>query len=90
MKERTCTLEYRNSRIAELQHSPAQLLMNRMLRDKLPTHPDLLKPKVVGSTQELQKRQQRQKGYYGQAAKLRCDRYIMIHGDSARNIFVLK
>ena len=40
-------LEYRNTPISGLKESPAQLLMSRMLKSKLPTVESLLKPRVV-------------------------------------------
>ena len=61
-------LEYRNSPISGLQHSPAQLLMSRMLRSKLPTASRLLKPHVVNTKGKLQIRQQLQKAYYDKSA----------------------
>ena len=40
-------LEYRNTPVSGIKHTPAQLAMNRMLRSKLPTRADLLMPQVV-------------------------------------------
>lgn len=40
-------LNYRNSPVANLEYSPAQLLFSRNLRSKLPLSSDDLKPKVV-------------------------------------------
>ena len=37
-------LQYRNTPIANVGLSPAQLLMHRQLRDSIPTHPSLYKP----------------------------------------------
>ena len=45
-------LEYRNTAISGLKESPAQLLMSRMLKSKLPTSASLLKPRVVEKAQE--------------------------------------
>ena len=57
-------LEYRNTPITGLQYSPAQLLMSRTLRSKLPTSEKLLQPKVVDAHADLQRRQESQKAYY--------------------------
>ena len=45
-------LEYRNTPITGLQESPAQLLMSRMLKSKLPTTTALLRPKVQEKVRE--------------------------------------
>lgn len=37
-------LQYRNTPIADIGASPAQLLMHRQLRDSIPSHPSLYKP----------------------------------------------
>lgn len=63
-------LEYRNTPISGLKESPAQLLMSRMLKSKLPTVESLLKPQVVDSPQQkLQQRSDKQKMYYDRNAK---------------------
>ena len=55
-------LAYRNTPISGLDYSPAQLLMSRMLKDKLPTPTSLLSPKLTqGVHKRLLARQQRQK-----------------------------
>ena len=62
--------ENRNTPISDCEHSPTQPLMNRMLRDKIPTKPDLLKPKVPEKAREqLINRQKTQKQYYDKSAK---------------------
>lgn len=42
-------LSYRNSPLAELKYSPAQLLMGRKLRDTLPSYKDNLQPKTINT-----------------------------------------
>ncbi|MES9901692.1 MAG: RNase H-like domain-containing protein, partial [Sedimenticola sp.] len=63
-------LEYRNTPITGSNYSPAQLLMNRMLRDHIPTKAKLLQPQIpVNAKQQLQNKQQQQKRYYDRNAK---------------------
>ena len=63
-------LEYRNTPISGLKESPAQLLMSRMLKSKLPTVESVLKPRVVDNPQQkLQQRSDKQKMYYDRNAK---------------------
>ena len=58
-------LQYRNTPVCGLKHSPAQLLMSRRLNDKLPTAFKLLQPAVVKSaTCDLKRRQEKQKLYF--------------------------
>ena len=45
-------LEYRNTPVSGMQESPAQLLMSRMLKSKLPTAASLLQPKVPDKVQD--------------------------------------
>lgn len=40
-------LEYRNTPVAGLKYSPAQLLVSRMLKDKVPVTSEVLVPKVA-------------------------------------------
>ena len=61
-------LEYRNTPITGLKYSPAQLLMSRTLRSKLPIAKKLLQPKVVDAHDALKRRQVRQKTYYDKHA----------------------
>ena len=63
-------IEYRNTTVSGLKESPAQLLMSRMLKSKLPTSASLVKPKVVENVQEkLKGRRDKQKMYYDRNAK---------------------
>ena len=63
-------IEYRNITVSGLKESPAQLLMSRMLKSKLPTSASLVKPKVVENAQEkLKGRRDEQKMYYDRNAK---------------------
>ena len=57
-------LEYRNSPITGLKYSPAQILMSRRLRLKIPVATSLLSPKIVDACADLTKLQSRQKYYY--------------------------
>ena len=64
-------LEYRNTPGSGMKHSPAQLAMSRMLRSKLPTRADLLKPQVVdpsGTAAVLRDRQIQYKSAYDRKA----------------------
>ena len=55
-------LEYRNAPITGMQESPAQLLMSRMLKSKLPRTTALLRPKVQEKVREkLEQRAAKQK-----------------------------
>ena len=54
-------LQYRNAPVAGVPYSPAEMLMSRRLRDKLPTTRELLMPKVVHPTSQLRKEKRRQK-----------------------------
>ena len=58
-------LAYRNTLISGLEYSPAQLLMSRVLKDRLSTAASLLSPKVAA----LLARQQRQKRYHNRGTK---------------------
>ena len=57
-------LNYRNTTIPHLQASPAQLLMSRNLRSKIPTRNTNLKPQVQNSKQECIKAEQQRQKYY--------------------------
>ena len=58
-------LNYRNAPLDGIGKSPAQLLMSRRLRSRLPTSDRLLKPQVVQSAHtKLAMRQKDQKHYY--------------------------
>ena len=65
-------LEFRNSPISGMEVSPAELLMGRKLRTRLPTFKSLLEPKTRPMSQVHQKlllRQQRQKAYYDRGTR---------------------
>ena len=63
-------LQYRNTPVSGLKYSPAQLLMSRRLKDKLPSTSVLLAPQVVTNAQnDLRLLQQRQKHYYDRGTK---------------------
>ena len=63
-------LEYRNTPISNSIPSPAQLLMSRKQRTKLPIARHQLKPHTIDSAQhKLQSRQQNQKKFYDRNAK---------------------
>ena len=80
--EHIALLEYRNTPISNCEYSPAQMFMNRMLRDKTSTKPDLLKPKVPKKAREqLINRQKPQEKYYNRSAK---DLQPLDIGDSIR------
>ena len=63
-------LEYRNTSITGMQESPAQLLLNRMLKSKLPTTMALLRPSVQEKVcKKLEQRATKQKEYFDWNAK---------------------
>ena len=63
-------LEYRNTPVSGLKESPAQLLMGRMLKSKLPSTVSLLKPQVVHNAYDkLKERRDKQKMYYDHSVK---------------------
>ena len=75
-------LQYRNIPVSGLSYSPAQLLMSRMLRDKMPTHACLLVPKIVENAYTLLKsRQQKQKQHYDRGTRKLPELNV---GDSVR------
>ena len=62
-------LNYRNTPIDGIGESPAQLLMSRRLRGRLPINSELLKPKVPRAVRtKLTQRQETQKTYYNARA----------------------
>jgi transposase InsO family protein len=62
-------LNYRNTPLDGVGKSPAQLLMSRRLKSRLPTNSQLLKPELVESAQpKLIQRQNLQKYYYDKRA----------------------
>ena len=75
-------LNYRDSPIAGLEHSPSQLLMSRRLKTKLPVVESQLMPSVVSNAKnDLQKRQDTYKRYYDRGTKQLSNLAV---GDSVR------
>ena len=63
-------LEYRNTPLPGIGHSPSQLLFSRSLRTKLPAPESTLKPVIPKEVkQKLQDRQMRQKTIYDRSAR---------------------
>ena len=62
-------LDYRNTPISGMTYSPAQLLMSRSLRTKLPTTDEKLKPRVVRAREQLRHVKDKQQKYYNQGAR---------------------
>ena len=62
-------LELRNTPISGLKYSPAQLLMSRMLRTKIPVADHMLDSQVYPAHQQLKERQQTQKKYYDRGTR---------------------
>lgn len=63
-------LEYRNSPISGTNLTPAELLMNRTLRTKLPVSKQILKPKVPENVhREFKDIQEKSKKYYDRTAQ---------------------
>uniref|UniRef100_A0A8C5M1Z9 Gypsy retrotransposon integrase-like protein 1 n=1 Tax=Leptobrachium leishanense TaxID=445787 RepID=A0A8C5M1Z9_9ANUR len=63
-------LELRNTPVTGMAYSPAQLLMGRVLRTKLPVVAAALQPRIPQHAhQQLRKLQRRQKVYYDHGAK---------------------
>lgn len=62
-------LQYRNAPLAGLDVSPAQLLMSRSLRTKLPALNQNLQPRVQNARNELVFRQQKQKIYHDRSSR---------------------
>ena len=62
-------LEFRNAPITGLKYSPAQILMSRRLRTKIPISRNLLKPEIVDVHDDLCARQIRQKVYFDRGTK---------------------
>lgn len=61
-------LEYRNTPVSGLLYSPAQMLMSRTLRSKMPVASKHLEPKIVNATKDLSRRQKRQKDVHDRGA----------------------
>jgi len=67
-------LEYRNIPIAGSHVSPAQVLMNRQLRSKLPVFETVLQPKIQKGVREgLMRNQEKQALYYNRSVHERPD-----------------
>lgn len=65
-------LEYRNTPTKNLDYSPAQLLMNRRLKTKLPLSTNLLKPKInKNAYKQLLSKAENNKRFYDEKTKLR-------------------
>ena len=62
-------LEYRNSPVAGMPFSPAQMLMSRLLRSKIPSASKLLSPKVVKPENQLRRNKESQVRYYNRGSK---------------------
>ena len=63
-------LAYRNTSVADMPYSPAQLLMSRKLRDNLPTTESLLKPRFAEHGHvRLRERQGNVKAYFDRGMK---------------------
>ena len=75
-------LQYHNTPVAGLRYSPAQLLMSRMLQDKVPIASDLLQPRVVHQAgQDLKERQEKQKRHFDRGTR---ERQPLVVGDTVR------
>ena len=75
-------LELRSAPIAGMEQSPAELLMGRMLRTKLPASPMLLKPRMHDNVRtQLCQRQAVQKYYYDRSSKPMRE---LVPGDTVR------
>nr|XP_016850693.1 PREDICTED: uncharacterized protein LOC107983121 [Anolis carolinensis] len=63
-------LKYRNTPVTGLSYSSVQILMDRILRSKLPITTDLLCPRIpINVRQDLQRAQKRQKHFYDRTAR---------------------
>ena len=65
-------LYYRNSPIAGMKFSPAEIF-NRRLRDGLPRSEESLKSLAIDPTRDIEMAQERQKYYYDRTARHRPD-----------------
>ncbi|XP_072152554.1 uncharacterized protein [Bemisia tabaci] len=61
-------LEYRNMPLTGMKVSPAQILMSRQLRSKLPVNPNQLKPKVVNAREKFLEKQAKVKEQFDKSA----------------------
>ena len=63
-------LNLRSTPLEDIRVSPAQLLMGRRVRTRLPTTSQMLQPQMITSTvQQFEARQQKQKEYFDQGAR---------------------
>jgi transposase InsO family protein len=62
-------MEYRNTPVTGTSYSPAQMLMSRTLRTKIPTRSELLQPKIVDARSQLETQQANVKGCYDRGTK---------------------
>ena len=74
-------LEYRNTPVAGKSYSPAQILMRRTLRSKIPVSQKTLRPKVVELHHQLVYQKARQKTYFDRTARQLSE---LIPGDTMR------
>uniref|UniRef100_A0A8C8DYN6 Integrase catalytic domain-containing protein n=1 Tax=Oryzias sinensis TaxID=183150 RepID=A0A8C8DYN6_9TELE len=75
-------LEYRNSPLDGVKLSPAQLLMGRRLKTRLPTSVQLLKPQLFDKVHHrIKERQLKQKQYFDRGAKRLP---LLIEGEKVR------
>lgn len=64
-----CLLEYRNTPVAKLPYAPSQLLMGRLCRTRVLTHPKNLNPRIIDNVPDLLKlNQDKQKTQYDKSA----------------------
>ncbi len=77
-------LEYRNTPVTGLPHSPAQMLMSRTLRSKLPSTTNALTPQVIYPRDDLLDRQEKQKEIYDKRHNVR-DLPPLFPGDVVRD-----
>jgi hypothetical protein len=61
-------LHYRNTPLTGMSHSPAQMLMSRRLRSKVPVAPSHLSPRVVDPRGDLVQQQRKQKAAHDRNA----------------------
>ena len=66
-------LHYRNSPIAGMKFSSAEILFNRRLRDDLPRSEKPLKPRAIDATRGIERAQERENFYYDRTAWQRSD-----------------
>lgn len=65
-------LEYRLTPTKDLEYSPSQLLQNRILRSKLPTHENKLVPRIcTNANNQMKQKQENMRHYYNKTAKER-------------------